>query len=270
MVKHAMMQLYVLKLLKMQTKYLGRQWRKSNMKTLSAIYQMVRHRLNDDWAYGNDPDARPWDFQTEECSLRAAVDRFNTRRYHHAHTGESEFEPVDNCITSVLGRKVELTEEFTRSYEVWLQREVLNTTIHWDLLLSTNTNAHNSLSSSDTKSRCASCKTEHSNDDAKKNTAAGMERCECKKKLVSEGASGDYTPLIQQLSGQYYRHNEDARSGQAETPEEDEYDKKDKMQTMIKKTNVNGTAASAAVVDISIEDEIPEAESKMSIDEKHE
>lgn len=40
-VKHAMMQLYVLKLLKMQTKYLGRQWRKTNMKTMSAIYQKV-------------------------------------------------------------------------------------------------------------------------------------------------------------------------------------------------------------------------------------
>ena len=52
-VKHALLQLYVLKLLKMQTKYLGRQWRKSNMKTMSAIYQKVRHRLNDDWAYGN-------------------------------------------------------------------------------------------------------------------------------------------------------------------------------------------------------------------------
>ena len=77
-VKHAMLQLYVLKLLKMQvliyfilkwkdhnliriwsqidppqTKYLGRQWRKSNMKTMSAIYAKVRHRLNDDWAYGN-------------------------------------------------------------------------------------------------------------------------------------------------------------------------------------------------------------------------
>ncbi|XP_073185038.1 striatin-interacting protein 2 isoform X4 [Lepidochelys kempii] len=52
-VKQAMMQLYVLKLLKIQTKYLGRQWRKSNMKTMSAIYQKVRHRMNDDWAYGN-------------------------------------------------------------------------------------------------------------------------------------------------------------------------------------------------------------------------
>lgn len=26
-------------------------------------------------------DARPWDFQTEECTLRACVDRFNNRRY---------------------------------------------------------------------------------------------------------------------------------------------------------------------------------------------
>ncbi|KAF4020296.1 hypothetical protein G4228_012166 [Cervus hanglu yarkandensis] len=52
-VKQAMLQLYVLKLLKIQTKYLGRQWRKSNMKTMSAIYQKVRHRMNDDWAYGN-------------------------------------------------------------------------------------------------------------------------------------------------------------------------------------------------------------------------
>ena len=52
-VRHAMMQLYVLKLLKMQAKYLGRQWRKTNMKTISVIYSKVRHRLTDDWAYGN-------------------------------------------------------------------------------------------------------------------------------------------------------------------------------------------------------------------------
>lgn len=52
-VRHAVLQLYVLKLLKMQTRYLGRQWRKSNMKTVSAIYTKVRHRLNDDWAFGN-------------------------------------------------------------------------------------------------------------------------------------------------------------------------------------------------------------------------
>ena len=108
-VKHAMLQLYVLKLLKMQTKYLGRQWRKSNMKTMSAIYTKVRHRLNDDWAFGNDVDSRPWDFQAEECALRSAVDRFNNRRYHRSqeksqHQELTDFEPVDNCINSVLGQ----------------------------------------------------------------------------------------------------------------------------------------------------------------------
>lgn len=44
-VKQATFQLYILKLIKMQAKFLGRQWRKTNMKLLSAIYQKVRHRL---------------------------------------------------------------------------------------------------------------------------------------------------------------------------------------------------------------------------------
>ncbi|XP_066158816.1 striatin-interacting protein 1 homolog isoform X1 [Euwallacea fornicatus] len=132
-IRHAMTQLYVLKLLKMQTKYLGRQWRKSNMKTISAIYQKVRHRLNDDWAYGNDLDARPWDFQAEECALRASVDRFNNRRYTEAQ--DSEFEPVDNNLTSVLGRSPELSDSFTKHYKLWLEQEVFGHPIDWDKLL---------------------------------------------------------------------------------------------------------------------------------------
>ena len=51
---------FILQLLKAQTKYLGRNWRKSNMKTMSAIYQKVRHRLNDDWAYGNGEWRKRW------------------------------------------------------------------------------------------------------------------------------------------------------------------------------------------------------------------
>ncbi|XP_066952330.1 striatin-interacting protein 1 homolog [Macrobrachium rosenbergii] len=120
-VKHAMMQLYVLAV-EDANKIFRRQWRKTNMKTMSAIYQKVRHRLNDDWAYGNDPDARPVGFQTEECALRACVDRFKTHT-DIANTIDSDFEPLDNCVTSVLGRPVELTE-FKRHYEVWLQQEV--------------------------------------------------------------------------------------------------------------------------------------------------
>ncbi|XP_045164509.1 striatin-interacting protein 1-like isoform X1 [Mercenaria mercenaria] len=133
-VRHAMMQLYILKLLKMQTKYLGRQWRKSNMKTMSAIYQKVRHRLNDDWAYGNDMDARPWDFQAEECALRACVDRFNNRRYG-TNGADPDFKPVDNCILSVLGQKLDLSEEFKQNYEIWLDMEVFTNQIDWDQIV---------------------------------------------------------------------------------------------------------------------------------------
>ncbi|XP_011498235.1 PREDICTED: striatin-interacting protein 1 isoform X2 [Ceratosolen solmsi marchali] len=133
-VMHGILQLYVLKLLKMQTKYLGRQWRKANMKTISLIYAKVRHRLNDDWAFGNDLDARPWNFQVEECTLREGVDRFNNRRYSNAVKDE-ELEPVDTSITSVLGANVELTDEFKQHYELWLQQEVLQTSINWDELL---------------------------------------------------------------------------------------------------------------------------------------
>lgn len=135
-IRHAMTQLYVLKLLKMQTKYLGRQWRKSNMKTISAIYQKVRHRLNDDWAFGNDLDARPWDFQAEECTLRAAVDRFNNRRYGKT-SDDIEYEPVDNCFTSVLGIDFDLSDAFTKNYEIWLEQEVFSNSIDWDKLIET-------------------------------------------------------------------------------------------------------------------------------------
>ncbi|XP_076153357.1 striatin-interacting protein 1 homolog isoform X1 [Alosa pseudoharengus] len=132
-VKQAMMQLYVLKLLKIQTKYLGRQWRKSNMKTMSAIYQKVRHRLNDDWAYGNDIDARPWDFQAEECALRESMEKFNARRYELGQPGD--FTPVDNCLQSVLSQPVELPEDFPFSYQLWLEREVFGPPIQWEGLL---------------------------------------------------------------------------------------------------------------------------------------
>ncbi|XP_023609299.1 striatin-interacting protein 2 isoform X3 [Myotis lucifugus] len=132
-VKQAMLQLYVLKLLKIQTKYLGRQWRKSNMKTMSAIYQKVRHRMNDDWAYGNDIDARPWDFQAEECTLRANIEAFNSRRYDRPQ--DSEFSPVDNCLQSVLGQRLDLPEDFHCSYEIWLEREVFSQPICWEELL---------------------------------------------------------------------------------------------------------------------------------------
>ena len=143
-VRHPMMQLYVLKLLKVQAKYLGRNWRRSNMKIISSIYQMVRHRLHDDWAYGNDLDARPWDFQTEEYALRTCVDRFNSRYYNTDLSVVSQNEdelikvdmtPVDVNPLSVLGEEVELSDEWKEHYEDWVDKEVIFNPPNWDHVL---------------------------------------------------------------------------------------------------------------------------------------
>jgi hypothetical protein len=80
-VKCGLFQLYCLKLLKLQCRFLGRQWRKSNMDLMSAIYMRVRHRLNDDWAYANDTRNKQWDYQNEENDLKLAVEKFHSRRY---------------------------------------------------------------------------------------------------------------------------------------------------------------------------------------------
>uniref|UniRef100_A0A914WKF0 Uncharacterized protein n=1 Tax=Plectus sambesii TaxID=2011161 RepID=A0A914WKF0_9BILA len=150
-VKQALFQLYCLKLLKMQAKYLGRQWRKSNMEIMSSIYSKVRHRLNDDWAYGNETQSKPWDFQNEESALKFAVERFNARRYGDMiqstssaeglaswNFNDPEFQPYDNNIVSVLGAHYELTDRFKVNYEKWLEREVFRANVDWDQLLALN------------------------------------------------------------------------------------------------------------------------------------
>ena len=72
-----------------------------------------------------DLDARPWDFQAEECALRANIERFNARRYDRAHSNP-DFLPVDNCLQSVLGQRVDLPEDFQMNYDLWLEREVFS------------------------------------------------------------------------------------------------------------------------------------------------
>ncbi|NXF94504.1 STRP1 protein, partial [Eubucco bourcierii] len=81
-----------------------------------------------------DLDARPWDFQAEECALRASIERFNSRRYDRAH-GNPDFLPVDNCLQSVLGQRVDLPEDFQVNYDLWLEREVFSRPISWEELL---------------------------------------------------------------------------------------------------------------------------------------
>jgi hypothetical protein len=138
-IKQTMLQYYALKLLKTQTRHLGRQWRKTNMSIMSAIYQKVRHRLNDDWAYGTEQDAQPWDFQSDECGLRSKIDRFNQRRYRPDEPLNPDDMPVDNSLLSCLSKEIDLPENFEDNYEQWLIDEVLVNPIDWDQLLNENT-----------------------------------------------------------------------------------------------------------------------------------
>lgn len=81
-----------------------------------------------------DLDARPWDFQAEECALRANIERFNSRRYDK-NQSNPEFLPVDNCLQSVLGQRIDLPEDFQMNYDLWLEREVFSKPISWEELL---------------------------------------------------------------------------------------------------------------------------------------
>ena len=85
LVRHAMMQLYVLKLIKMQVRHFGRQWRKTNIQIISIIYQKVRHRFTDDWVYSNAAGIKPLmnDFQKEEFNLQSKIKSFHIRRYNN-------------------------------------------------------------------------------------------------------------------------------------------------------------------------------------------
>ena len=139
-IRHPMMQLYVLKLLKVQTKYLGRNWRKNNMKILSAIYRHVRHHLHDDWVYGNDLDAKPWDFQTEEFALKNCIERYNAFYYENeGHQSINPFgvdlQPIDTNYLSVLGKSIELSQSWKDNYEKWVEVEIYEHPTNWDEVL---------------------------------------------------------------------------------------------------------------------------------------
>ncbi|RNA22304.1 striatin-interacting [Brachionus plicatilis] len=135
-IKQPMLQYYALKLLKMQTRHLGRQWRKTNMSTMSAIYQKVRHRLNDDWAFGNEQETQAWDFQSDEFAIRTKIDKYIQRKYKTVEEPlYPEFMPVDNSFYGCLKQEIDLPEDFEDNYEKWLEEEVFNNQINWDLMI---------------------------------------------------------------------------------------------------------------------------------------
>lgn len=162
-VRHPMMQLYVLKLIKMQVRHFGRQLRKTNIQIISIIYQKVRHRFTDDWVYSNTAGNKPTimnNFQKEELNLQAKIKGFHIRRYNNKDLfGDIDYSPtatnanlngydnfsmfiglsneenLDEILLSTTDSEIHLTDQFKDNYEGWLQRNVFGNKIDWDQVL---------------------------------------------------------------------------------------------------------------------------------------
>ena len=144
-ISHWLVHLYVLKLFKLQAKYLGKNWRKANMKILSSIYQHVRHRLLDDWAYGNDIDTRQWEATTEEQKLKSTLQMYHAMWYRELlpestvlpelPTHIDDESTTDDVQKFIDDCEVELPKDFDNNYKSWLQKEVFEKQHDWDVLM---------------------------------------------------------------------------------------------------------------------------------------
>ncbi|CEF61235.1 Striatin-interacting protein 1 homolog [Strongyloides ratti] len=155
-VKQATFQLYILKLLKMQARHLGRPWRKSNVDIMSSIYLKVRHRFIDDWAFANETKCKSFDYLNAEQDLKNNVEKFIQRRYQSyilLNNGRKNIieqqnrddkqkplnflneidETKEACLLNDFN--VHLPSNFEKNYEIWMEQEVFRKKINWNELL---------------------------------------------------------------------------------------------------------------------------------------
>ncbi|KAL3274036.1 hypothetical protein HHI36_015455 [Cryptolaemus montrouzieri] len=111
--------MYSLKLLKIISKHSGRKWRQDNMKIMNKIFQIVRHRLLDDW---NNEISNYQD----ESILKEHLNSFNKQ-----YLDDTEEE---GCV-QLPDSSFELTEEFKNHYEIWLEEQLYQMPFNWDSLL---------------------------------------------------------------------------------------------------------------------------------------
>ncbi|KXS08961.1 hypothetical protein M427DRAFT_64968 [Gonapodya prolifera JEL478] len=131
-VNHLAVQLYALKLLKSQLPYLGRKWRTSNMRVITAIYLHIRPDLKDD-NLCCDMDVDNDDTQAQEQHLRLLVAQFHAQKYPDsiseagAPAAERQAEDYPLELDGHQGTYTEalsLDDNFTENYEHWLNDEV--------------------------------------------------------------------------------------------------------------------------------------------------
>ncbi|KAI9017442.1 hypothetical protein BC832DRAFT_612171 [Gaertneriomyces semiglobifer] len=156
-INHVGLQLYALKLLKSQVPFLGKKWRSSNMKVITAIFMHLRPYLRDEWLNG-DADVDVEEALAQEQQLRSLILSYHTHRYDtiflrqrtRADSSEDTDSHVDelDLILSISRRgsigsdgdsfdwsktaslkstwndHLALDENFMENYEEWLRSEV--------------------------------------------------------------------------------------------------------------------------------------------------
>lgn len=60
---------------------------------------------------------------------------FLVQKWYDMFLQDLEFEPMDTCISSVLGIKCDLSDMFKKHYKLWLEQEVYNVSVNWEKLL---------------------------------------------------------------------------------------------------------------------------------------
>ncbi|KAI8913107.1 hypothetical protein DFJ77DRAFT_423837, partial [Powellomyces hirtus] len=96
-INHIGLQLYALKLLKSQIPYLGKKWRSSNMKVITAIFLHLRPCLRDDYLAG-DVDVDVDEALAHEQKLRSLISSYHDHRYPDANgiSGPANSEGADD------------------------------------------------------------------------------------------------------------------------------------------------------------------------------
>ncbi|KAI0989134.1 hypothetical protein GJ496_002762 [Pomphorhynchus laevis] len=139
---------YLLKLLKIQSRLLGRNWRRANTSLFAAIYRTVRHRFNDDWACGNACDQslehclninlriKLQEAIAKEIRLKTLSQRFIDLRYNSNELDTSSYQD-DN-----FNNNAELPCWFKDNIDLWVEDEVINNSIDWDALIKADSHSY--------------------------------------------------------------------------------------------------------------------------------
>eukprot|EP00049_Salpingoeca_infusionum_P002951 m.61549 g.61549 ORF g.61549 m.61549 type:complete len:672 (-) comp11871_c0_seq1:305-2320(-) len=120
-IQHPLMQLYALKVIKGLSRFLGRAWKRANMKLMTKIDQTVRHCMTDPWFHEILANRSPEDFQDVEDAIAKNVKDFHFLRYPElvlAATEDEDDSADGSPLTSHASDPLPTTyEELLKQYE---------------------------------------------------------------------------------------------------------------------------------------------------------